>query len=56
MGDWLEVCRKLEETVGDEDPVLLEWKGRLGLFQKEMPLLLQLSSENLKVKASNLYS
>ena len=47
------MCSRLEETLGENDPVLLEWRERLGIFKKGIPLLMELSSENLKVSIRN---
>lgn len=49
VSDWLEVCTKLEQTLGEKDPVLKEWRGRLNNLKKGLPLLLQLSSKYLRV-------
>ena len=49
--DWLEACVKLGETLGENDPVLVEWRERLNNLKRGMPLLLQLSSNYLKVSA-----
>jgi hypothetical protein len=51
--DWLAVCDKFEETLGKQDPVLVEWRQRLTVFKSGMPLLLQLSSKYLKVTSDN---
>lgn len=51
VSDWLEVCTKLEGTLGEDDPVLNEWRGRLSMLKTRMPLLVQLSSNFLRVGA-----
>lgn len=49
MADWLGVCTKFAETLAKSDPVLSNWRERLQVFEKGMPLLLQLASKYLKV-------
>lgn len=47
--DWLGVCTKFAETLAKDDPVLSDWRERLAVFERGMPLLLQLASKYLKV-------
>lgn len=51
LTEWNNVGNKLKHHVPDNDEVLHSWLSQLEEFSQDLPFLLQLSSDALKVKS-----
>ena len=49
LTEWNNVAKKLKHHIPDNDEVLHSWLSQLEEFSQDLPFLLQLSSDALKV-------